>query len=596
MTNGPVDAALIASARNGDRTALDALVLRHRQDAVLLAASVTGDHSAAEDVAHDAFIRAFRNLDLLAAPERFRPWFHRIVFATAIDWLRAQRPTKRVSLESLGALENSVDTSRERVARGVTSTEYRLSGLTSPAPSPLELAIHRDASARIASALAQLPPRYRVPITMYHFDGLSHAQVAAALGERPATVRSLVARARQRLAILLRSLTPDTRANQEVDVAGGPVSTPLGPGGTTTSDGQSASAAILSRPADLLTVFELSSPRRILHLLNGDATRTPFEQSGLPGDVAVWADVLNEGPVLSREIGDELWREGRAAFIAEQGWASRDAALTLYRSWDAALERAAGYDEVVIWCEHDVYDQLLLAHHLAWFAARSAPRVLSVVCIGEFPGMPDFKGLGELDGPQLASLFASRRRMSEGGVEAGRRAWRAFTADDPRRLLELAVDDDRFALPFLAPAVRRLLEEFPDSITGLSRSELAILSAVGDGACAFRDMMAAVHATEDRLFLPDLGLWSRVRALARLSPSLLAFDAGEASTNGSSVWDAQLMLTSTGHALLNGAHRVATPYSRWIGGVRVDATHPWRWDAARQSVVLWGDTASGATK
>lgn len=58
-------------------------------------------------------------------------------------------------------------------------------------------------AARVAGALASLPPRYRAPLRLFHMDGLSHAKLAETLGLPVGTVRSLVTRARQKLAPLL---------------------------------------------------------------------------------------------------------------------------------------------------------------------------------------------------------------------------------------------------------------------------------------------------------------------------------------------------------------------------------------------------------
>ena len=74
------------------------------------------------------------------------------------------------------------------------------------------------------------------------------------------------------------------------------------------------------------------------------------------------------------------------------------------------LEAFADYDEVVLWFEHDLFDQLLLIRHLDWFSRRDLGRTkLSLICIGEFPGFEPFHGLGQLDADQLTSLLGTGR-------------------------------------------------------------------------------------------------------------------------------------------------------------------------------------------
>src|SRR3982750_1221497 len=83
---------LVAEARRGSADARDELVRRHYREIALVAVAITNDLTEAEDLSQEAFIRAFRNLDLLVDPERFAPWLRRIVVGVSIDWLRSFRP------------------------------------------------------------------------------------------------------------------------------------------------------------------------------------------------------------------------------------------------------------------------------------------------------------------------------------------------------------------------------------------------------------------------------------------------------------------------------------------------------------------------
>ena len=118
----------------------------------------------------------------------------------------------------------------------------------------------------------------------------------------------------------------------------------------------------LARSAiDVLDGQESTGPR-ILHVLNGDVVRLTLEQSDVAGAILPYADILHEGPV-PRESGTPAWREARARYIAASGHAGYAEALRRYEEWDARLERAGDYDEVVLWLEHDLFDQLLLVRH-----------------------------------------------------------------------------------------------------------------------------------------------------------------------------------------------------------------------------------------
>ena len=90
------------------------------------------------------------------------------------------------------------------------------------------------------------------------------------------------------------------------------------------------------------------------------------------------------------------------------------------RQWRAAIERHESYGELIMWFEHDLFDQLNLVQLLTWIRARlPAAKAVSLVCVGSFPGHPGFKGLGELTPDELASLLDTRLRCQRGSVLVG---------------------------------------------------------------------------------------------------------------------------------------------------------------------------------
>ena len=279
-----------------------------------------------------------------------------------------------------------------------------------------------------------------------------------------------------------------------------------------------------------------------LHITNGDFAVAVLKQA-MQGDILPWRDVLHEGPVRAGRSLQELSRD-RAAFIADCGWASLEAVSEDFRRRDAAL--AGAHDEVVLWFEHDLYDQLQLIQLLDWFAAHPHPN-LSLVCEAEY--------LGEMKPARAAELFAARSRVSAGQINEGRQAWAAFTAPDPLRLERVHCSH----LRFLGAALRRQLEEFPWVDDGLSRLERAVLAALRSRALAFGELFARVR--EEPAFLGDAVLaWH----LERMQREGLVRKEGE-------VW-----------------HAVARPERRreprWLGGVLVTADSPWRWDPMRGAI------------
>src|SRR5918998_4944111 len=124
-----------------------------------------------------------------------------------------------------------------------------------------------------------------------------------------------------------------------------------------------------------------------------------MERAGLAGDLLAWRDVLHEGPVPPYSP-DEL-RRVRAEYLATLGGGEPTAVEDELRARDERLADAiASLEPVVLWFEHDLYDQLQLLQILS--GLPDLPTRVELICIGTFPGRPDFRGLCELDPEELA--------------------------------------------------------------------------------------------------------------------------------------------------------------------------------------------------
>jgi len=177
------DAELVELARaRGDTKAYGELVQRYQGHAYGLAYSLLGDWAEAQDMAQEAFIRAYVNLSTLEDPGRFPAWLRRIVFSSCITWLRTFRPQLYRAMgepEDVDALTSIPDMET---------------------PSQYGLVADSQMSEVVLAAIADLPPKYRIPITMFHLDGLSYEKVADFLEIPIGTVKSLINRARKKLA------------------------------------------------------------------------------------------------------------------------------------------------------------------------------------------------------------------------------------------------------------------------------------------------------------------------------------------------------------------------------------------------------------
>jgi hypothetical protein len=208
-----------------------------------------------------------------------------------------------------------------------------------------------------------------------------------------------------------------------------------------------------------------SATTRFLHVANGTSTTKTIAAAGIPGSRSIWADPLYEGPVPAG-LSDSDLSDVRARYLsgppeaARETWAGPDPArdpANDMRQWRAVIERHESYDELVLWFEHDLFDQLNLIQLLAWIRDRlPAAKPVSLICIGSFPGRPDFKGLGELAADELSSLVDTRQPVGRSQYELAGRAWDAFRSPTPEALDDLRRDDTS-ALPYLGEAITRFL-------------------------------------------------------------------------------------------------------------------------------------------
>lgn len=324
--------------------------------------------------------------------------------------------------------------------------------------------------------------------------------------------------------------------------------------------------------------------RRTLHIRCGSDIRAPLREAGFAGDFLEYANPFCQGPVTAGP--DFLDR--RAAFLSAAFGStvglSADAARARLEQEEAGLAAANRWDRVVLWFEHDGYDQLILARCLERFAVLGPPPVLEMVSLNRFPGGARFIGLGQLPPEALRLLWAGRRTVTWADCRAGQEVWDALTSPDPR---ELAAVIGRVGggLPYMAGAVQRHLQELPGAGDGLALTERLALTALAVGDRTVEDVWRVLMRETDPLpFLTDLILWAILRGLLNAADPAVTVTPDTTTAP----WPKRcLALTATGWAVLDGRRDWLScgPAERWVGGVRLTPRDPaWRWDDAAGAV------------
>ncbi len=304
----------------------------------------------------------------------------------------------------------------------------------------------------------------------------------------------------------------------------------------------------------------------MLHITNGEATRSRLEPSGVPGRFSSWDDILHDGPTPL--VSGEDWLRVRAAYFASVGYGSADDMLRSFRVKDDALEKLEHEDEVVFWFEHDLYDQLLLIRHLWWIGANGADRAdrYSIVIGTDY--------LGLLRPKDFPARFAARQRIRDEQIRLGSAAWTAFCGDDPSKLLPFAAPSPE--LPYLSGALRRLFEEFPSTRDGLSRTERQVLEVLSEGDRSPEQAFMAASKLEEDIWLGDWSFWTMVKRLNAGTHPLLTLDVHDRPDR---LPTGTLQITGDGRRVLAGRadHVDLNGISRWIGGTHLTPERCWRW-------------------
>lgn len=321
----------------------------------------------------------------------------------------------------------------------------------------------------------------------------------------------------------------------------------------------------------------------IVHVCNGDSTADTISLADLPGEIRVWADALDRGPVLP--VSDEEHYKLRGEYWAAHEPGAEDRKKLV--EYDRGFDEAAKAEELILWFEHDLFDQLALIRLLARLQRRGLPAQLTIVSIDRHPEVPNFLGLGQLEPTQIAELWPRRAPLSRDAIDESVAAWIAFTSGDPRALPFLTKRVK--AMPFLGGAIERLLEEYPDPTSGLSRTERQLLAAIARGENSASALMTVSHNSDPRYPLTDAVLLETVRELARCgfiegAPA----PATDAKQNEQALKSLAPTVTPQGRQALAGAiDRVhECGIDEWHGGVHLQGKGPvWRWSSSDRKLV-----------
>lgn len=190
MNDPDEDFRLVALAQQGDMSAYDALVTRHRGRIFAMIRNMIHQEADAWDISQDVFIKAWHGLPRFEAKARFSTWLYRIARNAVYDWLRKRK------IETVGELNDEIFT-REKIDSA---------SFTTPAggESPADTMAHGELRVKIQAALAKLSPDHREIVLLKDVQGFSYKEIADSLSITLGTVMSRLYYARQKLQAMLK--------------------------------------------------------------------------------------------------------------------------------------------------------------------------------------------------------------------------------------------------------------------------------------------------------------------------------------------------------------------------------------------------------
>ena len=183
------DWGFVTKAQQGDLSAYDALVTRHRGRIFAMIRNMIHNEADAWDLSQEVFIKAWHALPRFEARARFSTWIYRIAHNAVYDWNRKRR------IESAGELDDNLFNS-EQIDPASNTTP-------STAAAPDDSLTQSELRGKIERALAKLSDEHRQVVVLKDAQGLSYKEISSIMGTSLGTVMSRLHYARQKLQTML---------------------------------------------------------------------------------------------------------------------------------------------------------------------------------------------------------------------------------------------------------------------------------------------------------------------------------------------------------------------------------------------------------
>ena len=319
-------------------------------------------------------------------------------------------------------------------------------------------------------------------------------------------------------------------------------------------------------------------------ITNGQSAVDLLDQAGIGDLLLSWDDTLHDGPVPPTDDLAALVPI-RIKFLNRLGGLNDGVATARFAARAEKLAQLAKYDFIVLWFEHDLYDQLQLLQAIDTIAGElGRENGLFLVQADDY--------LIRWTPQTIGSLAQTAKELSADQIGLAREAWLRFRQSTPVEWAELLAADTTL-LPYLESSVERLLQDLPAPGTGLARTQLQILDAIENGADQPHKLFRAVQDMEEAHFMGDLSFWRWLDDMTFTAQPLIEGlpDGGLGAAVGrdaiNTYLTAPLHLTPMADKVRMGAVDLASikTIDHWLGGSHITNDNLWRWDRAERKLI-----------
>ncbi len=327
---------------------------------------------------------------------------------------------------------------------------------------------------------------------------------------------------------------------------------------------------------------------KTLHIRCGTDLQSTLPAAGFIGDFLEYTEAYVQGPI----VHNSAFKSTRMKFLQDAYEPFLDMSSAEMCQRDEQSERnltkaAHVYERVVLWFEHDSFDQLILARILAYFFSSQCPKIFELVSINNFPGSARFIGMGQLPADAIRLIWKKRKPITRLQLRLGNEIWQALGNSTPCTLYNIIQSDKIKHLENMHDALLRHLQELPSTKNGLCLTEQLTLELLNEETSTAGQLFEKLMRERDPLpWLGDIMYWHILQSMMKTSQPAFKISDEDLTIP----WNKKtLSITEIGRMLLEEKldWLELNPPERWLGGIKINTRGLcWRWNHKKAQALL----------